>query len=408
MHPRPLHLLYSLIMPGGFLLIAATFVMQFSILPASVYAMLPWLPYTIFAIGALLAWRFNRSRILWAMIVLMLVYGVLSLYVMGQPGAGKTSATIFSAIALLLPMNLVGFSLMQERGTTKVTALVWMGLIAAQLFVVAALCQPELASAAGFLRHSVHWRPVGIVRFSQPGLIAFFAGFLVLAVRFVWSPKPLDGGLLWALIAVFIALNATHTRQTSGLYFTTAGVILLASLVEMSYHMAFLDELTGLPGRRAFNEAALKLDENYSVAMVDVDHFKQFNDTYGHECGDQALRMVAARLAEVTGGGKAFRYGGEEFAVIFPECSARQAVVYLERLRHAICESPFIVRSSERSKGSKKSRGRGRKNLTEVAVTVSIGVAQYDHRNLEFEEVVRAADRALYKAKDSGRNCVKI
>jgi diguanylate cyclase (GGDEF)-like protein len=412
MNSRPLQLFYSLITPGGFLLVAALLLARFPVLPASAYQVLPWLPYAVFSVGALLSWRFNRSRILWAMIVLTLVYGALSFYVLGRPGSGATSATIFAAVALLLPMNLVGFSLMKERGTTKLTALLWLGLIAGQLIVVAALCQPELSSGASVLRHSfIHWRALSMMHFSQPALVAFAAGFVVLTVRFIWSPKPFEGGLLWALIALFIAMNASSTRQTSSLYFTTAGLILLGSLVEMSYHMAFLDELTGLPGRRAFNEAALKLPETYSLAMVDVDHFKNFNDTYGHECGDQALRMVASRLEAVTGGGRAFRYGGEEFAVMFPETSARQAVVYLERLRNDIAQSPFIVRGAERPRSSKKNRtktGRKRNHDSCVQVTVSIGVAHRDKRNLEFEQVIRAADKALYKAKDAGRNCVKI
>src|SRR5947209_5712521 len=294
MTSRPVHLLFSLLMPGGVLFVAALLLTRYPLLPSSAYEILPWLPYTIFAVGALLSWRFNRSRILWAMIVLTLMYGALSIYVLGRGNPSGTDATVFSAIALLLPVNLVIFSFMKERGTTSLAALLWLALILGQLIIVAAICQPELAIAARFLRHSfIHWRGTGVAHYSQPAFIAFAAGFLVLVVRFFWSPKPLEGGFFWALMTLFLGMNAASTRQTTGLYFATAGLILLASLIEMSYHMAFLDELTGLPGRRAFNEAALKLGENYSLAMVDVDHFKDFNDTYGHECGDQVLRMIA-------------------------------------------------------------------------------------------------------------------
>jgi diguanylate cyclase (GGDEF)-like protein len=409
MHPRPLHLLYSLLMPGGFLLSAAVLVTHYSVLPPSAYEVLPWLPYVVFGMGALLAWRFNRSRILWAMIVLTLVYGALSFYVLGTGSSSPATGTIYSAVALLLPMNLVGFSLMQEQGTTKFTAALWIAIISAQLLVVAALCQPELSAVAASLGHSfIHWRALRFLQFSQPALLAFVAGFIVLVIRFVWSPKPLEGGLFWALISLFIALNAASTIRTASLYFTTAGLILLASLIEMSYHMAFLDELTGLPGRRAFNEAALKLGESYALAMVDIDFFKQFNDTYGHECGDQVLRMVAAKLEQVSGGGKAYRYGGEEFAVIFAESSTREATVYLERLRHTIASTSFVVRGADRRRSNKKHRGKTRKNDNTVQVTVSIGVAHRDRRHSEFNDVTRAADKALYKAKDSGRNCVKF
>ncbi|PYP89246.1 MAG: GGDEF domain-containing protein [Candidatus Angelobacter sp. Gp1-AA117] len=409
MTSRPVHLFFSSLMPGGLLFVAALLLTRYPLLPPSAYDVLPWLPYTIFAVGALLSWRFNRSRILWAMIVLTLMYGALSIYVLGRGNPSGTGATIFSAIALLLPVNLVIFSVMKERGTTFVTALLWIGLILGQLMIVAAVCQPELEVFARFLRHSfVHSRGIGLTRYSQPAFVAFALGFLVLVVRFIWSPKPLESGFFWTLMTLFLGMNAASTRQTTGLYFATAGLILLFSLIEMSYHMAFLDELTGLPGRRAFNEAALKLGESYALAMVDVDHFKNFNDTYGHECGDQVLSMIAVRLAAVTGGGKAFRYGGEEFAILFPELSARQAIVYLERLRHTIANTPFILRGTERRKSSKKSRSKARhKHPNEVQVTVSIGVANRNQRYEEFDQVTRAADRALYKAKESGRNCVK-
>src|SRR5581483_6090610 len=107
--------------------------------------------------------------------------------------------------------------------------------------------------------------------------------------------------------------------------------------------MAYHDELTGLLARRAFNDALLALEAPYAIAVVDIDHFKKFNDTYGHETGDHVLRLVAARLARVSGGGKAYRCGGEEFSIIFPDLSVIEAVSHLERLREDIECSPFKV-----------------------------------------------------------------
>src|SRR5436305_1552138 len=230
---RPVQILYSLLMPGGLLLTAALLLTRFPLFSQSAYEVLPWLPYTVFAVGALLSWRFNRSRILWAMIVLTLIYGALSIYVLGR--TSPSDGTVFSAIALLLPVNLVAFSFMRERGTTKWAALLWMGIIAGQLVIIAALCQPELSAVASLLRRSsIHWHAPGVARFSQPALMAFIAWIVVLVVRYFWSPKPLEGGLFWALITLFIALNAASTKQMTGLYFTTDGLILLGSLIEMS------------------------------------------------------------------------------------------------------------------------------------------------------------------------------
>src|SRR2546421_12493897 len=97
--------------------------------------------------------------------------------------------------------------------------------------------------------------------------------------------------------------------------------------------MAYQDSLTQLPARRALNEALLRLGSQYTVGMVDVDHFKRINDSHGHDVGDQVLKMVAARLAQVGGGGRAYRYGGEEFAVIFAVRRADQSHPEVEKRR---------------------------------------------------------------------------
>jgi len=343
------------------------------------------------------------------MVALAVVYAAILFYVFQQNGNPDAATTILAAVALLLPMNLAIFSVMQERGVNSLAGFLCMMLIGLQLVVVTLLCRPELADIAALLRQPFfQWKFLNRLHISQPALLVFLVSTVVLVVRFIWRPKPLEGGFFWALVTAFLALNAVSQGRAPGLYFTTAGLILVVALIEMSYHMAFLDELTGLPGRRAFNEAALKLSENYSVAMVDVDHFKKFNDTHGHECGDQVLRMVASCLADVSGGGQVFRYGGEEFAVIFPAKTTRQCLGHLEELRRQIENAEFTVRGNDRRKNNKTKRNQARNgNKKKIQVTVSMGVACQSARNASFDQVVRAADKALYRAKDAGRNCVQ-
>ena len=170
--------------------------------------------------------------------------------------------------------------------------------------------------------------------------------------------------------------------------------------------MAYHDDLTGLPGRRAMNEALLQLGSRYAMAMVDVDRFKRFNDTYGHDVGDQVLRMVASRLGVVSGGGKAFRYGGEEFSVIFPNKSTEEAAPHLEALRRAVAASRFVVRSSKRPRKKPPTPKPSVASRKEVSVTVSIGVADRADRGTGPQQVLKAADKALYRAKSAGRNRV--
>ena len=177
------------------------------------------------------------------------------------------------------------------------------------------------------------------------------------------------------------------------------------AVIEASYLMAYRDGLTELPGRRALNEALPRLSGQFTVAMVDVDHFKRFNDRYGHDAGDQVLRLVAARLAHASGGGTAYRYGGEEFALLFPGKGAEECLPHLEELRETVETSRFTLRRRFRPR-NKPAAPKGRKTREAIVITVSIGVAEKNHRHSTADQVIQAADKALYRAKEAGRNRV--
>ena len=196
-------------------------------------------------------------------------------------------------------------------------------------------------------------------------------------------------------------------------------------MVETSYLLAYHDELTTLPSRRAFHDALLRLEPPYSIAMVDIDHFKRCNDTYGHDTGDQVLRLVASRLARVSGGGQAYRCGGEEFAILFPGKTTADVLEHLEKLRADIEASKLRLRGPDRRQESRgpdrrNQRARGRTQTghairqlsrhttsQEISVTASIGVATSRREEPSAEEVIRAADKALYRAKAAGRNRIE-
>ena len=239
----------------------------------------------------------------------------------------------------------------------------------------------------------------------EPALLAFVVAALAIVTRFARTRAPECGGALAALVAAGLALNGPERTDL----LTTAVVCLGVAVAQASYHMAWLDQLTGLPGRRAFDAQLDQLGRRYSVAMVDVDHFKKFNDKHGHDVGDDVLRMVARRLARVSGGGRPFRYGGEEFAVVFPRRSVEAAREPLERLREAIGGTPFALRKAARPKkkrSGKAGRGRGA-GAGAATVTVSIGVAERSASHRTPTAVLKAADQALYKAKRAGRNQVQ-
>jgi GGDEF domain-containing protein len=146
----------------------------------------------------------------------------------------------------------------------------------------------------------------------------------------------------------------------------------------------------------------------YTVAVVDVDHFKSFNDRYGHDVGDEVLRMVAGRLAAVTGGGRAYRSGGEEFTIVFPGKTKAEALPHVEQVRQAVADAKFTLRRQPRPGRTEGERQRGRRGASErrIGVTISVGLAGVDVRNTSTAAVVKAADKAMYKAKKGGRNRV--
>jgi diguanylate cyclase (GGDEF)-like protein len=167
--------------------------------------------------------------------------------------------------------------------------------------------------------------------------------------------------------------------------------------LEISKVKATTDELTGLANRRGFEEhLAQRLSEvdrfGGSVALIvaDVDHFKRVNDTHGHEVGDAVLRSIAGTLRDrVRDVDLCARYGGEEFVMLLPHTDAGGAMETAERLRRAVETRP--VRMSGLA----------------VPVTLSFGVASYPGSASSRESVFAAADRALYRAKADGRNCVR-
>lgn len=393
--------------PGGFLLLAAALFLRWAH-PASVAEVVRVYPYAVFAAGLLLGWRFSRSRVVLAILTLALAER--ALFHFASPAAGPTDVArlVFASVAFLLPLNLAGFSLLTAPGTQLGRDLVGLSVLAGQAFVLASLCLAEPSVAASWLERALveagwlGWTPV-----PQSALLAFGLLIPLFAVRAVRERRAVDHGFLWALVAAFLALHASRGGPAATFYLATAGLVFVICLIEASYTLAYRDELTLLPGRRALNEARQGLSDPYAVAMVDIDHFKNFNDQYGHKVGDQVLRMVAAKLERISGGGRAFRYGGEEFAVLFPGKGVEEVAPHLEAVRETIASSRFVLRGRGRPrKKPKKPRGTSvpRKG---VSVTVSIGVAESSRRYSSPEQVIQAADEALYRAKKAGRNQVK-
>jgi diguanylate cyclase (GGDEF)-like protein len=403
---KALKILYRLSVPGGPVLLVAYALMRMGIVADASNRQVYFYTAIIFAVGLVLTSVFRRSRIFFMMLVLSLSYAALvwlspRLLVVNQ-------RILFNAVALLFPLNCVAFAFLRDRGVISPAGERRLAFIAIQVIGTGLLLLPKSAHFAAMLSQKLSpERFLDWSHLSQPAFAAFLLGALVLTISLARRYQAVESSFLWSLVCVFIALRAGAATSVAAIYFGAAGLLLTIAVLETSYSMAYRDELTRLPSRRALNEALLKLGDSYSIAMLDVDHFKKFNDTYGHEAGDQALQMVASKLAHVAGGGTAYRYGGEEFAVLFPGRPIEEAFTYLDRMRRLIEQTRFVVRG-----GDRRRTGRGKRKLrrgkAETGVTVSIGIAASDNIKTPIEQVMRSADEALYQAKAKGRNCTMV
>jgi diguanylate cyclase (GGDEF)-like protein len=250
-----------------------------------------------------------------------------------------------------------------------------------------------------------------------PGGVKSLSTFLALLSLWVlpFTEQPgLRVSWTWALISLGLAFlheEPWWPDSVSGapwpVFLSFSALFLLGGLYGLTWRRAYLDELTGIPGRRAFEESLRRLGRHYAIAMVDVDHFKQFNDRYGHQVGDQILRFIAVRLKRVSFG-QVYRYGGEEFSLIMPGRRVQGMVPLLQELRQSIEAATFTVRGENRPPHKPRLKDRPPGGRKQLGVTVSIGVARRNPLHSTPEAVVKAADEALYRAKRRGRNRVEL
>ena len=313
-------------------------------------------------------------------------------------------------------------------GFTVVLALV---VVALALFVLVhrGFYRPWLGFATSALDASMVsgglavWLVLGDPHAAVNNRVIFDAYFLVIAATSLRSDPRICivTGLLAASQYAAIVMAATHywdlndaafspfaygtfewQDQAARLIMLLAASVISASLVLRSQYLRLLsrsDRLTGLPNRGYFDERVIielararRFGHPLSIAMLDIDHFKRFNDTLGHAAGDIALRAVATTLRKlVRDRDLLVRYGGEEFLVVFPYLDAAGAVSRMNLIRQAIAEIPLVIPGRPDAPGT----------------TISVGVATYGEADgTEVEDLLDRADARLYHAKDQGRNQV--
>jgi len=248
--------------------------------------------------------------------------------------------------------------------------------------------------AAGLL-----WRAVDrpLMAYRRAVAIVLTANAMVLVIRALYVMLGADGPVAPNSPSVLVPVFLSAVLFLMALNVSLALMLFRRKEVHLRF-MARHDALTGLLNRYSLDEYAAREiaradrgHQNLSLVVLDLDNFKRVNDRYGHAAGDQVLVQAAQRIYEVIREGDiAFRVGGEEFLVLLPGADREVAGRVAERLRAVLVDQPFEC--PEQS----------------VTVSTSVGVVTFDPSREDWESLLRRADRALYRAKDGGRNRVEV
>jgi diguanylate cyclase (GGDEF)-like protein len=381
------------------------------------YDLLYLIPYLLFILSAVLGLRINQTRIFFVMILWLLIYFIISnpsLALLDKHNLGQFS----KLLSLILPFMIMLIFLFNEDHILGICSLI-RSLSIILLFILAIWAS---ISSPQFLNKFIVFNKV--VRFENwvlPDLLWLpFSGIIILFFMPNLKERsiiPFKIAVAVSLIPLLLVLNTISTGTMNSeikvfisFSFTFIAILSLYTIYRVYWQKAYIDELTVLPNRRAFNEQLKKLGKNYTIAMIDIDHFKNFNDTYGHIEGDNVLRFIAKHIKDRIKG-SVFRYGGEEFSVLFKRGKINEVYWQLDRMRQKLALKDFYIRLPEKDRKNKSEQDRGKRSskTKKVKLTVSIGMAQKTVNLKNVEEVIKKADKALYDAKNKGRNrCVKF
>lgn len=395
-------------------------------IPASFAGLWDYGPYLMLVVFAGFGIFYNRGRML--LVALLLVSGLILFDNIKSPLLLEVIGPklVNFILAGLIPFNLALISFYKERGMLTYYGGIRLGVIFTQFLVliVAHYFAPEftIKSVEAIHLSFLEKEPGPPLLHAHLSYILMLASGFALLIVACLQKTNLSFGLFAALCGYSMGLLISGREELFHANTFAIGLVLCIAILRDSYNMAYLDELTGLPQRRALNEQFMSLGNQYTLAMMDIDHFKKFNDTHGHDLGDEVLKLVATQIGKVRDGGRAYRYGGEEFSIVFPSKVKEQTVRSLEEVRESIESYEVIIRAPRREAKKEKTKDANKKaetlkakrgkgpslNARKVSVTISIGVADKVDRYETPDDVLKKADKALYQAKKGGRNQLVI
>ncbi len=366
--------------------------LQLARFAAELAVILKVLPFFLLGLGLALAVLFNKSKLFFTLILTTAALLVLCT----RQSENRFFDLLFFCTGLLVPLNTLVFANTQERGIFSTVGNVKLALLGVQ----ATLTFYCLLFQEGWLSSLKEYAifPARVQRSFVPDdlvVVIFLLTLLVFILRDFFKRDSNQSVQFFSLSTVFMAFLKPNDVLWYSLFISGSALYHLLTLIQKSYTMAYIDDLTGAPGRRALNEDLHKLNGLYTLAMIDIDNFKQFNDKYGHDVGDEALRHVARTMKRALRAGKLYRFGGEEFTIIYAGRDTAHALINLEEIRRKVETEPLVSQiKTGKSAGGKK-----------LPLTISLGFSESKSENRP-AEILKLADKALYRAKEKGRNQV--
>jgi diguanylate cyclase (GGDEF)-like protein len=362
-------------------------------------------PIIVIAAGVLLGLFFKRIWLMLAIFILAIADRALLYFVANTAVSMEEERLIYHAISFLLPVNLCLFAFMKRRGDMKWQSIWFLGAILLQGCGVAFIYHYRSLGFGAFLEYSaLKWALLEHIPLSQLSLFAFGIAFIYYLFLYISTRGVIERSFCWALISIFYALALNRIGPVSSIYFSTAGLIFVISVIENIYVEGFQDELTDLPTGKSMHGILSRLNTGYTVALIEVDNFERLKDNHGRQVSKQVLRSVGSKLTSVTGGGKPFRYRGEVFAIVFPGMFLQDMLPHIEELRQTIKKLGPIL-PSQKSPGKKPKKLKRIEMLAnKIPVTVSIGVAERSDADMSPQQAIQKAEKALGIAKREGHD----
>jgi diguanylate cyclase (GGDEF)-like protein len=397
--------LFSFIVPGSLPFLITVLILNLKVTDNVLSKSALIYPLLVIGAGVLIGLLYKRMWLMLVILTLALADRALLYFAANAAFTTEGGRLIYQAVSFLLPLNLCLFAFMKRRGDMTWQSIWFLGSIFLQGCGVAFLYQYRSLGFGAFLEYSsLKWHLLERIPLSQLALFAFGIAFVYYLFLYIRTHGAIERAFCWALISIFYAVALVKIGPLSSIYFSTAGLIFVISVIENIYIEGFQDEVTALPAGKSMLATLSQLDTGYTLAMIEVDNFKRIKDNHGRRVSKQVLRLTGEKLTRVTGGGKPFHYRDELFAVVFPGRFLQDTLPHMEELRQLIKRTGPIPEDTKSPRRKPRKLKKIEIIANRIPVTVSIGVAERSDADTSSAQAIKKAEKALLTAKNEGRD----